>query len=100
MQIAAYSLFKRTFGSLFSVFKEYLVLFYRHGPLVRHWCMRFEAKHHYFEKLAHGMTNFKNLSITLAMRHQHLQCYWLSKEDSYHQPVTDPGSEFYSVCIL
>ena len=65
--------------------------FDRHGPLVRQWCMRFEAKHHYFKKLAHGMTNFKNLSKTLAVRHQRLQCYWLSEDDAYLKPVTDAG---------
>lgn len=58
--------------------------------------MRFEAKHHYFKKLAHGMTNFKNLSKTLAVRHQRLQCYWLSEDDAYLKPVTDagPGKHF------
>ena len=32
--------------------------FDRHEPLVRQWCMWFEAKYRYFKKLAHGMTNF------------------------------------------
>ena len=53
--------------------------------------MRFEAKHHYFKRLAHGMTNFKNVAKTLATRHQRLQCYWLSEDDSYLKSVTDPG---------
>ena len=46
----------------------------RNRPIVRQWCMRFEAKHHYFKRLAQGMTNFKNLHKTLAIRHQRLQC--------------------------
>ncbi len=37
--------------------------------------MRFEAKHSYFKQLARYMGNFINLPISLAMRHQQLQCY-------------------------
>lgn len=28
----------------------------RLGPLVRHWCMRFEAKNSYFKRLSHGIS--------------------------------------------
>lgn len=35
-----------------------LFLFPRFGPLVRHWTMRFEAKHSYFKQLAQAMGNF------------------------------------------
>lgn len=52
-----------------------LFLFPRFGPLVRHWTMRFEAKHSYFKQLAQAMGNFINLPYSLAMRHQHLRCY-------------------------
>lgn len=45
------------------------------GPLVRHWTMRYEAKHSYFKQLAQSMGNFINLPYSLAMRHQQLQCY-------------------------
>jgi len=38
--------------------------------------MRFEAKHAYFKGLAQSLGNFINLPHSLAMRHQHLQCYW------------------------
>ncbi|XP_046862957.1 uncharacterized protein LOC124456592 [Xenia sp. Carnegie-2017] len=54
--------------------------------------MTFEAKHHYFTQLAHGMKNFKNLSKTLAIGHQRLQCYWLCEEDAYLKPVEETGS--------
>ena len=47
----------------------------RFGPLVRHWTMRFEAKHSYFKQLAHSMGNFVNITYSLATRHQHYQCY-------------------------
>ena len=41
----------------------------RFGPLVRHWTMRFEAKHSYFKQLAHSMGNFVNITYSLATRH-------------------------------
>ena len=52
----------------------YLPIF-RFGPLVRHWTMRYEAKHSYFKRLAQSMGNFVNAPYSLAMRHQLYQCY-------------------------
>ena len=49
----------------------------RFGPLVRLWCMRFEAKHNYFKVLGKHLGNFKNLPKTLASRHQRLMCNYL-----------------------
>ena len=48
------------------------------------WCMRFEAKHNYFKKLAIGLGNFKNLPWTLAGRHQNKQCYTMH---FLHKPI-------------
>ena len=48
---------------------------FRFGPLVRHWTMRYEAKHSYFKHLAQSMGNFINLPYSLAARHQESQCY-------------------------
>ena len=45
------------------------------GPLILLWCMRFEAKHQYFKKLAHVVCNFRNIALTLAGRHQQRQCW-------------------------
>lgn len=39
--------------------------------------MRFEAKHNYFKKLVRRINNFKNISYSLARRHQALQAYLL-----------------------
>ena len=49
---------------------------HRFGPLVRLWTMRFEARHSYFKRLASQLGNFINISYTLAVRHQRLQCYY------------------------
>lgn len=57
---------------------DFLVLYlliFSFGPLVRHWTMRFEAKHSYFKQLAHSMGNFVNITYSLSMRHQLYQCY-------------------------
>lgn len=43
------------------------------GPLIRSWCMRFEAKHAYFKDLSRKIKNFKNLPLSLAERHQSME---------------------------
>ena len=60
----------------------------RYGPLVRHWTMRYEAKHAYFKQLAHSMGNFVNLPFSLVQRHQLYRCYL--NEDTQ----TIPGFNF------
>ncbi len=56
------------------IIREYPSL-YSFGPLVCHWAMRFEARHHWFKRLAQQLGNFTNLPYTLSMRFQQLQCY-------------------------
>ncbi|XP_068691920.1 uncharacterized protein [Montipora foliosa] len=64
----------------------------RLGPLVRHWCMRFEAKNSYFKRLSHGVFNFKNICKSLAFRHQKLQCYHLAEEGGYLRTYVETGT--------
>ncbi len=52
------------------------------GPLRHYWCMRFEAKHAYFKRLAKIANNFKNILLTLANRHQRFQAYVCSSSSS------------------
>lgn len=47
------------------------------GPLKHLWSMRFEAKHQYFKKVAVSIKNFKNLTFSLANRHQLKQSHQL-----------------------
>ena len=49
--------------------------FYRNGPLVHHWTMRYEGKHRYFKHMANVLSNFTNVCYSLSLRHQLLQCY-------------------------
>ena len=61
---------------LYSVHVSFSLFYlFRYGHLIRHWTMRFEAKHSYFKGLAHSMGSFINLPYSLAMRQQQLQCY-------------------------
>ena len=43
------------------------------GPLIRIWTMRFESKHSYFKRCIRSSKNFKNVTKSLADRHQLLQ---------------------------
>lgn len=60
---------------------HYPKLILEFGPLVHLWCMRFEAKHLYFKRVAQISKNTKNLPLTLAQRHQQLQCIYNSKQE-------------------
>ena len=77
-----------------------LLLLYRYGPLVRHWTMRYEAKHAYFKTLAQSMGNFINVPYSLAMRHQQLQCYQSSSVQELSQLSIGPGTKLIiRVCL-
>ena len=45
--------------------------------------MRFEAKHSYFKHIAVTLVNYKNISKTLAARHQRYLCYNLVNTHTY-----------------
>ncbi|XP_028407455.1 uncharacterized protein LOC114530067 [Dendronephthya gigantea] len=63
------------------------------GPLARSWCMRYEAKHHYFKKLSTIIGNFTNLPYTLAMRHQQWISYKLNSSGNYESSFLEKGIE-------
>ena len=54
------------------------------GPLRRLWCMRFEAKHQRLKKLSDVVCNFRNITKTLAERHQLRQCWELNSADIFN----------------
>ncbi|CAF1964375.1 unnamed protein product [Rotaria magnacalcarata] len=58
---------------------EYTRIIDENGPPVRYWCMRYEATHLYFKKIAMQSYNFKNIPKKLAQRQQLRQCFFLSK---------------------
>lgn len=63
------------------------------GPLIRSWCMRFEAKHHEFKRLAANLGNFTNLAYTLARRHQEGICYRLQTSEGNLSSFIKKGIE-------
>ena len=54
---------------------HYPTLIKKFGPLIYLWTLRFEAKHSYFKGLINQIKCWKNITYTLAKRHQYLQCY-------------------------
>ncbi|CAF2123463.1 unnamed protein product, partial [Rotaria magnacalcarata] len=63
---------------------EYWRLIGANGPATHFWCMRYEAKHLYFKRLATRSSCFKNPAFTLAKRHQLRQCLILSNKNYYN----------------
>lgn len=53
----------------------------KYGSLSKCWTMRFEGKHSYFKQVARQTKNMKNICLTLAKRHQLLQCYYGSNDN-------------------
>lgn len=59
---------------------HYAGIIERLGPLKNLWCMRFEAKNNFFKQYAYKVNNFKNITKTLALRHQEtVMVPWISK---------------------
>ena len=52
---------------------HYPSLTLQYGPLIRLWTLRFESKHQFFKRTVRRTQNFKNITGTLADRHQYLQ---------------------------
>ena len=58
--------------------EHYPQLLYCFGPLVSLWTMRFEAKHSFFKQVARYTNCFKNILLSLAVKHQYMIAYHLS----------------------
>ena len=69
------------------------LLIYRFGPLVHYWCMRYEAKHSFFKRMAGVIGNYTNLPYTLAKRHQQQQCYQFASTTKYLMSETQYGKD-------
>ena len=81
-------------------FSSHILCFvpFRLGPMMTHWCMRFEAKHRYFKQLATAIGNYTNLPWTLAERHQSRQSHALY---NVHKLIEcGPGNGIYNLFSL
>lgn len=54
---------------------HYADLSLQFGPLIHTWTMRFESKHSYFKRCIRSSKNFRNVTKSLAERHQLFQAY-------------------------
>lgn len=69
------SLFPDKFTPKIHFLVHYPRLIEQHGPLRAHWCLRYEAKHLYFKRVASVVNNYQNIAKTLAQRYQMRQCW-------------------------
>lgn len=58
------------------------------GPLVGLWTMRFEAKHSFFKRVMKRTSCFKNVPLSLAVKHQYMIGYHLLSP-SIDKPMLD-----------
>lgn len=70
------------------------------GPLSDVWTMFFEGKHKFFKRVIRDVHNFKNVALTLAVKHQKMMAYYLDTS-SFFKPsiemdkVTTASITFY-----
>ncbi|GBM58824.1 hypothetical protein AVEN_179363-1 [Araneus ventricosus] len=82
--------FKELYPEKLIIPKQHFLIHYplhllNFGPLRNCWTLRFEAKHYYFKKLAVVGQNYKNITLTLANRHQLRQAYQATHSNGYLQ---------------
>jgi len=98
-------LFVAAFGSEKFIPKLHYMIHYPRqiemfGPLRNLWCMRFEAKHQYFKKLADVVKSHKNLSFSLAKRHQMRVSWELMADGAVFENDVACCSKTYRFCDL
>ena len=65
------------------------------GPLIHTWTMRFESKHSYFKRCIRASKNFKNVTKSLADRHQLFQAYQSCGSFFSPQVQVSDSTKFY-----
>ncbi len=70
------------------------------GPLVSLWTMRFEAKHSFFKKVVRHTRCFKNILLSLAVKHQFMMAYYLQSNATKKCSLTVSAVSTVSVDIL
>ncbi len=57
------------------------------GPLCDVWTMRFEGKHKFFKKVIRDAQNYRNVALTLAVKHQKAVSYHLDSSSFFKPSV-------------
>lgn len=90
-----HALLKKLDSSAFTPKLHFLIhyprLFELYGPLRHLWCMRFEACHQYYKRVARINNNYKNIAASLSERHQLKVCYLMSGDRALPQDVVILG---------
>ncbi|GBM09162.1 hypothetical protein AVEN_176850-1 [Araneus ventricosus] len=90
--------FKELFPDTNLINKHHHMLHYadcmvKFGPLVRMWCMRYEAKHNFFKRRANINCNFKNIAKSLANAHQLAHCAAWNLEGGLNKTIKFTSEE-------
>lgn len=67
--------------------EHYPQLIRTYGPLRDVWTMRFEGKHKFFKQIICETKNFKNVTQTLALRHQRMIAYHMDSSSFFKPSV-------------
>lgn len=67
--------------------EHYPLMIRSFGPLVHHWTMRFEAKHSFFKQIVKNTSCFKNLTLTLASKHQLMIAFHVNSPSYGNSPL-------------
>lgn len=57
------------------------------GSLSQVWTMLFEGKHKFFKKAVHHINDFKNIDLSLAVRHQKMMGFHLPATSSFKTSI-------------
>nr|XP_020445017.1 uncharacterized protein LOC109953925 [Monopterus albus] len=68
--------------------EHYPALIRKFGPLIGHWTMRFEAKHSFFKQVIRHSNCFKNVPLSLALKHQIMVSYYM-RSSSFEKPTLE-----------
>lgn len=74
---------------------HYADLSLQFGPLIQTWTMRFESKHSYFKRCIRSSQNFRNVTKSLADRHQLFQAYQIQGSFFSPQVQVSDSTSFY-----
>lgn len=85
--------------------KSFIFMIISYGPLRHHWCMRYESKN---AQMKSFVTNcFKNVALSVAIRHQQWLCYQLLVHPSqsisgflYKGDQVSSGALYYNLIII
>ena len=75
-----------------------MIHMYRFRPPVRYWCMRMEAKNGYTKKAA-SCGNFKNICLSLSLRHENLLAFNLTNSD-FMQIDVNSGPGMLEIVVI